>query len=139
MAIDSNFELVIDCTRPSTSLFLETIEEYKFPEIKRLHIDFMDKLSDRGINSCNSFLKHASPTKLEALYMYGGEFLKLDLFKEGLESALKAVTGQIYIFRFMIRELIIRGCIIDDLRIGFKLDSEVKYTAIVRQLLIFNA
>lgn len=74
--------------------------------------------------------------------MYGGEFTKIDLFKEGLESVLKAVTGQIYIFRFSIREgglrtiiensfnakeLIIRGCIIDDLRTGFKLDSEVKY------------
>lgn len=67
----------------------------------------------------------------------------MDTFKEGLENVLPAVTEQVYLFHFLLREsgirtiienstnatqLVLRGCKIGDLRQGFKLDPSREYS-----------
>lgn len=140
--IDKNFDLVIDWNKAGATDFLEEAKELKFPKIRKVHIDWMDKLSNSGIIDWNLFLKHAAPPSTDALYLYGGDFMLIDSFKEGLESVLKTAIEQIYIFHFSFREsglrtvlenctqakeLVLRGCQIGDLRPGFKLDNTRTY------------
>lgn len=102
--IDKNFELILDFSKPGTKLFVEEAKEYKLPKIKKLRLDWLDKLRSIEIIDVNMFLKHASPPSLSSLYMYGGEFMLLDSFKEGLETVLQGVTDQVYLFHFLLRE-----------------------------------
>lgn len=109
----------------------------------------MDMLSNSGIIDLNLFMKHAVPATIDSLYLYGGEHMLIDTFKEGLENILHTAQEQIYIFRFMFREsglrtvlenstktkeLILRGCQFGDLRPGFKLDPTREYNMEVLDL-----
>lgn len=122
--------------------FIAEAKDLKFPDIRKIRLEYIDQLDHQGTIDLNLFMKSAAPKSLQVLYLHGGEFPLIDTYKEGLDSILKAASLQIYIFKFTLKEsgirtiiensfntkeIIIRGCQIGDVRSGFKLDDTQSY------------